>query len=703
MDVKKDILWRVYISFFAVVAVGLLIFGKAFYIQQVQGKMWRSMSDSMHQRIEEIPAQRGTIYSEEGEMLSTSIPQFDVYVDFAAEGLRENNGKRFRENIDSLSLCLAKEFHTKTQAEFRRILEVGYKEKNRNYKLLDDIGYRDLKELNKFPLVRMGKYKSGFKFNKKDIRLNPYQLLAFRTIGLDRDSFKVGLEMRYDSILSGQKGKRLVRYLAGGVSMPVEDYEVEPGIGKDVVTTLNMHIQDITETALMRMMKSNEALNGCAIVMEVSTGKIKAIANLGKTQNGAYWENLNYAITSTEPGSTFKLVTLMSALEDKKATINTPVDLNGGTWLINGQTVYDSEQHGLHTTDVRHAFEESSNVGMAKLAYYNYGSNPSQFIHHIHQLRLDTLTGVDLNGEGKSRIYKPGTTNWSNTTLPWMAFGYNLTVTPLHTAMLYNAVANNGKMMKPYLVCATKQDGKKLDEFFPIITNEKICSDETMKQVKSCLEGVCTNGTAKTLFKNTTYKVAGKTGTALVADGKYKYADKVYQTSFAGYFPADNPQYTIVVVIKNKPGAVLHYGATVAGPVFKEIADRLYTLYVKQNDQQLIVTNKKDSGAYNYTGYTKDLQNILGKLQIKYTQTDVRENAWSKIDKTIYNTTVSSMQVSENQMPFLKGMGLKDAVTVCENMGLKVTIKGRGKVANQSIGAGQMIAKGQVINIELNQ
>jgi cell division protein FtsI (penicillin-binding protein 3) len=452
----------------------------------------------------------------------------------------------------------------------------------------------------------------------------------------------------------------------------------------------------------MRMMKSNEALNGCAIVMEVATGKIKAIANLGRTQNGNYWENLNYAITSTEPGSTFKLVTLIAALEDKKANINSPVDLNGGTWQINGQTVYDSEQHGLHTTDIRHAFEQSSNVGMAKLAYYNYGSNPSQFINHIHQLKLDSLTGIDLNGEGKSRIYKPGTASWSNTTLPWMAFGYNLTVTPLHTAMLYNAVANNGKMMKPYLVCATRQDGKKLDDFFPVVTNEKICSDETMQQIKSCLEGVCTNGTAKTLFKNNAYKVAGKTGTALVADGKYKYADKVYQTSFAGYFPADNPQYTIVVVIKNKPGATLHYGATVAGPVFKEIADRLYTLYVKQNEQQNIANNKKDSGAYNYAGYTTDLQSILAKLQMNFTKTDATENGWSKIAKTTNNTAITSMQVSDNQMPFLKGMGLKDAVTVCENMGLKVTIKGRGKVANQSIGAGQMIAKGQVIHIELN-
>jgi cell division protein FtsI (penicillin-binding protein 3) len=219
MDVKKDILWRVYISFFVVVGIGVLIFGKAFYIQQVQGKMWRSMSDSLHQRIEEIPAQRGTIYSEDGEMLSTSIPQFDVYVDFAAQGLRENNGKRFRENVDSLSWFLAKTFGSKSQAEYRRLLQSKYAAKpiDRNFKLLDDIGYRELQELNKFPLVRMGKYKSGFKYDKKDIRLNPYQLLAFRTIGLDRDSFKVGLEMRYDSILSGQKGKRLVRYLAGGV------------------------------------------------------------------------------------------------------------------------------------------------------------------------------------------------------------------------------------------------------------------------------------------------------------------------------------------------------------------------------------------------------------------------------------------------------------------------------------------------------
>lgn len=703
MDVKRDILWRVYLSFFAVVAVCIWIFCKAFYIQQVEGKYWRSMSDSMHQKIEELPAQRGTIYSDDGQMLSTSIPQFDVFVDFGAEGLREKNGQRFREHLDSLSYLLAKFFgekEKKSQYDFKKFMQDAYKAKLRHSKLLDNISYRDLQALQQMPLVRLGRYKSGFIIDKKEIRLNPYKLLASRTIGLDRDSFKVGLEMKYDSVLSGKKGKRLVRYIAGGVAMPVEDYEVEPEVGKDIVTTLNMHMQEITEDALMKMMVQNEAEYGCAVVMEVATGKIKAIANLGRSNDGMYRENMNYAIIPSEPGSTFKLATLIAALEDKKVSLNSMVDLNGGVWQVNGETVYDSEQHGLKSTDVKHAFEASSNVGMAKLAYSNYATNPMQFINHLQALKMDTLTGIDLTGERKPIIYKPGTRNWSSTTLPWMAFGYNLTVSPLHTAMLYNAVANDGKMMKPFLVSSIKQDGITIQEILPVALNEKICSKETLIQLKACLEGVCTNGTAKSLFKNTTFSVAGKTGTALVANGSRGYADKIYQSSFAGYFPAQNPKYTIVVVIKNKPHAVKFYGADVAGPVFREIAERLFTVFIKNTDQKQ-EPNKTDSAIYQYTGLTKDVQEVMMQLQLKYTGGETVSD-WSKILLAGKMAAVSSYTINEKLMPQLKGMGLKDAITICENIGLKINVKGRGKVTNQSIAAGQMIAKGQLVQIELN-
>jgi cell division protein FtsI (penicillin-binding protein 3) len=703
MDVKKDILWRVYLCFIAMVLVCAVIFGKAFYIQQVQGKQWRSLGDTLHLKWEEVEAERGTIFSEDGQMLSTSIPQFDIYIDFAADGLREKSGKRFRENIDSLSMGLAGLFKDRTTDDYKRLLQKGYKEKSRYFSLRKKISYREYQKLLKLPLVREGRNKSGFIADVKSIRLNPYQMLAYRTIGLDRENAqKIGLEQTYDSVLRGTTGQRMVRFIAGGVALPVDEENantIEPQNGKDVITTLDMHMQEITENALMKMMVGNEAEHGCAIVMEVKTGKIKAMANLGRRPDGSYFEDFNYALTPTEPGSTFKLATLIAALEDKKVNLNNMVNLEGGSWQVAGRTVWDSEQHGLYQVTIKKAFEESSNVGMAKLAVNSYGNNPSQFINHLKKLKLDETTGVDLLGEGKPVIYKPGSKYWSATTLPWMAFGYNLTVTPMHTAVLYNAVANNGKMLKPYLVSSVTENGKVVKEIQPIVLSEKICGDETLKQLNECLRGVCTEGTATSLFRNAPYAVAGKTGTALVANGNRGYADKIYQSSFAGFFPAGDPQYTIVVVVKNKPHAAKFYGAAVAGPVFKEISDRLYTLYVKQNEHMYTAASQKDTSWSQYAGYATEVKHVLDKLRISYaasSNTEMVTVANQNGKAAVYN-----MNIRQKQMPFLKGMSLKDAVAVCENIGLKVAVTGKGKVASQSVEPGNSIARGQLINIEL--
>jgi cell division protein FtsI (penicillin-binding protein 3) len=685
------------------VVICLAIFAKAFYIQQVQGVSWRSMSDSLHQKIEEVDAERGTIYSEDGQMLSTSVPKFNIYIDFAADGLREKSGVRFRENVDSLSICLANLFNDKSVGDYKRLLQQGFKNRDRYYLLQKGISYRQYESLKQFPLVRLGKNKSGFIVDEQTIRLNPYKLLAYRTIGLDRENAqKIGLEKTYDTLLKGTTGRRLVRYIAGGASIPVDDEQIEPENGKDIVTTLDVFIQEVTENALMKMMVGNEAVHGCAIVMETKTGKVKAIANLGRRQDGTYSEDYNYAISPSEPGSTFKLATMMSLLEDKKITLNSVVNLNGGSWPINGETVFDSEQHGKFDVTVKDAFALSSNVGMAKLALASYGSNPRRFIQHLHDMHLDTLTGIDITGERNAVIPKPGTKNWSSISLPWMAFGYNIEVTPLQTATFYNAVANNGKMMKPYLLNAVKNEGEVVSVSEPKVLVEKICSDATIQQLKACLEAVCTNGTAKELFKNSTYKVAGKTGTALVADGNRGYADQIYQTSFAGYFPANDPQYTIVVVIKNKPKAVLHYGATVAGPVFKEIADRLYTNYVRQVNYAN--TNKKiDSvSAFYYTGSKQDIKHLASNLQLNYKDVGAVTDEW--LDVNVNRGTVGFLvkPLDVKTMPQLKGMGLKDVVVLCENIGLKVSAKGKGRVVTQSILPGQSYAKGQILNIELN-
>lgn len=702
MDVKRDILWRVYLSYILVVIACVAIFGKAVYIQQVQGKHWRSMSDSLHLKLDEIEAERGTIYSEDGQMLSTSIPQFDIYIDFRVDALHEKNGLLFRSNVDSLSQSLANLFHDQTAAQYKALLQQGYNNDEGYLLLRKKISFREYEQLRSFPLFRLGRYKSGMIANERTVRLNPYQMLAFRTIGLARDSNKVGLEMTYDSLLRGRNGKRTVRAIAGGVTVPVDDtYEIEPETGKDIVSTIDVTIQDITESALMKMLVKNDASHGCAIVMEVKTGKIKAIANLGKRSDGNYWEDFNYAISPTEPGSTFKLATMMALLEDKKVSLNQPINLEHGAWKIAGQTVYDAEVHKENETTVQHSFELSSNVAMAKLANTYYAAAPNQFLQHLKKMRMDTITGVDLAGERHPVIYRPGGRFWGPTTLPWMAFGYNLSISPLQTTTLYNAIANNGRMMRPYLVSAVKEEGVLLREFDPHVIDQNICSSQTLQQLRTCLEGVCTAGTAKDLFKNSAYPVAGKTGTALVANGNRGYADKIYQSSFAGYFPANDPQYTIVVIVVNKPHAAVYYGAAVAGVVFKEISDRLYSSYIRDNTAKNVVP-KKDSSAFSYAGNKADIALLANKLQLRYTDSTLRTDEWVDMNARNANVVLNRKTTVDNTMPQLRGMGLKDVVLLCENLGLKVNVKGKGKVAAQSIQAGQLVAKGQLVNVELN-
>lgn len=704
VEVKRDILWRVYLGFIAVAVVCVLILGKAFYIQQVQGTYWRSMSDSLHQRIEETEAERGTIYSEDGQMLSTSMPQFDIYIDFAAEGLREKSGRRFRENLDSLSFCLGRLFKDRTTEEYKKLLNNGYKKKDRYFLLKRKIGFREYQELKGFPLVRQGKNKSGFIAEAKSIRLNPYQMLAFRTIGLDRDSFKVGLEMTYDSVLKGIKGKRLVRYIGGGVSVPVDEdeYQLESENGKDVVTTLDIHIQDIVENALMKMMAGNEAEHGCAIVMEVSTGKIKAIANLGKRTDGTYWEDLNYALRTTEPGSTIKLATLLSVLSEG-ASLNEQVEVGTtGSAFVGVRNVNDAEQAPKPVMTVKECFAHSSNVGMSKIAYKTFSSNPGKFLRYLHQLRLDTATGIDLLGEEKPKLPRMKRSNEGLHAMVTMSFGYAIQISPLQTLTLYNAIANGGRMMKPYLVSSIQNNGVEEKEFNPVTLAESICTPSVVKAAQECMRAVTTEGTAKGIFLNSPYPVAGKTGTSHVADGKYGYSDGVYQASFAGYFPANRPQYTCIVVIKTKPNAIVHFGGQLAAPVFKEIADRLYTLYVKKTKDNIAgIAARPDSSVYKYTGLKEEMKQLLGALNIKYTDAAGGNSEWTSMVNQPDKPLLAALQVSEKQMPVLTGMGLKDAVYVCENMGLKVNVRGKGKVAAQSLVAGQATTKGQVISIEL--
>ena len=708
MEIKKDILWRVYLCFLGMVILGAVVVGRAFYIQQVQGKYWRSMGYSMHLKYALIGAERGTIYSEDGNILSTSVPIFDVFIDFGADGLREKNGKRFKDNIDTLSICLSNLFNDKTAAAYQNDLQLAYKNKDRYYTLQKKISFSQYKQLRDFPLVKLGRNKSGFIIDPKDKRINPYVLLANRTIGLSRDdaSKSVGLERTYDSLLKGKTGQRLMRYIAGAY-MPVEGGELEPENGKDIISTLDTYMQDVTESALMRMMIGNKSLHGTAIIMETATGKIKAIANLGRQADGSYAEDLNYGIgKATEPGSIFKLATLLSLIEDKHIDINTIVDCNQGSKLFYGLKIKDTHAHGK--ISVKEAFAVSSNVAFATLADQYYHSHPDLFINHLHQLRLDTLTGIDITAaSGKPTIKKSTYQSWSNATIPYMAHGYEELVTPLHMLMLYNAVANNGKMMRPYLVSAIKEYGVEVRSIQPQVLVEKICSNETLEQLKICLQAVVdsTYGTGHQILYNTVYPIAGKTGTAVSAINNkgYNKGNKIYQASFIGYFPANQPRYSIAVVIQNSNESNLKYGADVSGTVFKEISDRIYGRYLSA--KQYAVSNTTDSLLYNYYGIKGELNSIFNLLHIPFTDSAIA-GYWREMrlknNSALLNTPPISMSRSDSVTPNVVGMGLKDAVYLLENLGLKVIVTGRGRVMNQSLVAGTNFKKTQNISLILN-
>ncbi|MFZ1314037.1 MAG: penicillin-binding protein [Chitinophagaceae bacterium] len=710
MEVKRDILWRVYVSFLGIVVLSLLVLGRAFYIQRVEGNQWRSMSDSLHQRFIALDAQRGTIYSEDGQMLSTSIPTFDVYIDFNADGLREKKGKRFSENIDSFSIALANYFGDKTAAQYKSELKLAYKKNTRYYQLKKKLSFEQYKIFREFPLARLGRNKSGIIVETNSKRLPPFGLLASRTIGLSREHMasdgkikkqNVGLERSYDTILSGKKGQKLVRYIAGGTAIPIEGSETDPENGKDIFTTLDVKIQDITETALMRMMLQSEALYGTAIVMETSTGKVKAIANLGRRPDGSYWEDDNYALRATEPGSTIKLVTLLSVLEKGSSAIDDMVEVgSAGRLQVGPKIVTDAERSPKPLLSVKECFAHSSNVGMSKLAYKAFGNKPQEFKEFLHRFHLDVRSPIDLTDVPKPTMAPLNEKGSSLGNMLWMSFGYALQVSPLHTLTLYNAVANNGKMMKPYLVSHVQSGGILHKQFEPTVIEANICKPAVIQAARASMEAVVTEGTARRVFAGVPFPIAGKTGTAQVSDGAIKYGHGVYQASFVGYFPADKPQYSCIVVVRTKPHAASHYGGTVAAPVFREIATKLYAMYVDRKDPSLFTT-VKDSAAYFYAGYSTDIKKVYKALNVRFTDS-VAQNNWSNVYASNYQPVLKANSVRKQVMPNVRGMGLKDALYLLENMGVKVTIKGKGKIATQSIAPGTSLVNGVTVVLELS-
>ncbi len=676
--------------------MGVAIIIKAALIQVKEGPRLRQMSNNMHTRTTNLAAERGNIYTEDGALLCSSIPQFDVHIDFSVIP-----ADIFKDNLDSLSQCMASLFRDATPAQYKKELSEAYKKQARYYSLRKNLPYYQYQALRSFPIFNRGKRRGGFIEDPRIKRINPYGMLAYRTIGLWRENSQtIGMEATYDSVLNGENGTRVEQKQTGGVWVPVDGAEVEPQNGKDLVTTLDVSIQDVAEHALKSVVEQYGCLYGTCIVMEVETGKIRALANLGRQKDGTYWEDFNYAMIPTEPGSTFKLATLIALLNDKYINVNDMVNAEGGAIRFGNRTMRDSHL-GLGMLSIKEAFAHSSNAAMAKLAYQYYYKDPQKYIDHLKKLHLHQRTGIDLAGERSPLVKTPQSKSWSATTLPWMATGYEVLISPLHTAMIYNAVANNGRMMRPYLISEVREYGKTIKKFQPEVMEEAIGDSSTIRQLQACTREVAVSGTAKHI-QGPFYHISGKTGTAQVADKGIKYTDGVYQGSFVGYFPSEKPKYTVAVVIRTRPHSGAYYGGTIAAPVFRMVADKIFANN-KGSWQgpldSIARLNKNIVPAKEATEHSYSV--LLGALGKKFESS--RDGYITQLYTDSSRKIVTQPgNVYAGQVPNVSGMGLKDAVYLLEKEGLQVQVLGKGKVQDQSITPGSRVAKGQTIILQLS-
>lgn len=698
--IKKGILARAYMLYFFFVLLAVAILAQVVRIQIVEGDHWRQVARDQTLAYVNIDAVRGSIFAENGSLLATDLPYYEIRMDANADALTDDI---FYGAIDSLSLCLSKLFKDKPARDYRAELVRARKNGERFHLIKSKVDYTELKQLRTFPLFRRGRYKGGFLYIQKNMRARPFQLLAARTIGYERENVKpVGLEGAYTEHLGGISGKRLMQKIAGGVWMPVfDENELEPQDGQDLITTIDINIQDVAEHALLKQLQKQDADHGCVVLMEVATGEIKAIANLSRTSSGNYYESYNYAIgESTEPGSTFKLASVMVALEDGLIKVSDTIDTRDGTVRFYDRIMRDSHEGGYGKISLKRAMEVSSNVAISRIIDRLYSTNPAAFINGIKNFHLDEPLGLEIAGEGKPQIKNPGEKNWSGTTLPWMSIGYESRLTPMQILAFYNAVANNGRLVKPMFVKELRSRGKTVKEFSPVVINEKICSQSTIDQVREMLEGVVENGTASNL-KNTNYKIAGKTGTAQIANDRYGYsggAGTSYQASFVGYFPAEKPAYTCIVVV-NAPSRNVYYGNLVAGPIFREIADKVYATSLEIHDFSSPDEQYAEAPTAKW-GDAYDIATIYKTINIPFSIPG--SPGFIKIKKSENELEAKAVEVAGNTMPDLRGMGVRDAVFLLENKGLRVSFTGKGKVVRQSVSPGRALTKGLIVELQLS-
>ncbi len=703
MAVRDEIVWRSGIVYFAIALIAVALLVRILILQYVQHGKWAAMSEKYVFKTAEIPANRGDILADDGRLLASSIPYYTIYMDTRSTGM---SGNTWSNGINGLSEGLSRLLGERSAAGWKQLIADARRKGDRYFLIKRKVDYETLKKLKELPIFRLGQYKGGMVAQVENRRKLPNNELAARTIGyisMGGDGNEVGIEGSFDKDLSGRNGVAIEQRLTGGDWITVDGpNSVESRDGNDVVTTLDIDLQDVATTALLNQLRKNDADHGCAVLMEVATGDIKAIANLELGDDGDYHETYNYAIgESTEPGSTFKLPALMAAIEDGVIDTGDIVDTGTGSIKFYDKIIRDTKEGGNGKLTVKQVFEKSSNVGTSKLIYEHYKDKPKDFVNRLYAMRLNDKLNLQIRGEGTPLIRYPGDKLWSGLSLPMMSHGYEVQLTPLQILTFYNGVANDGRMMRPRFVTEILHNGSVIKSYDPEVIINSLASRSTIRKAKKMMEGVVERGTATNL-KNADYRIAGKTGTAQIAKGKSGYRQGVrmsYQASFVGYFPAENPLYSCIVVV-NSPSNGVYYGNIVAGSVFKEISDRVYATrffsdYSKENKDDI-----KPSAPEAGNGYRADINDVLRNLNVRYRKT--ANGDWVVTRESGDTIRLAGLKVEQGLVPDVRGMSLRDAVYLLESCGLRVKINGKGKVLRQSPEHGARYFDGTVVSLDMN-
>ncbi|MBX9850552.1 MAG: transpeptidase family protein [Cytophagaceae bacterium] len=699
MNIKKSIVLRARLAFLAVFLFSLAIVMKLIKVQVVDGEKWRKLAQENIMQYRVVKATRGNIYSDNGSLLATSLPFYKIAMDPSRV-----EKEKYQKGIDSLSMLLSAYFKDRSAEDYKIRINLA-RSSNKRYITLNKamVDFQTKKMMEKWPIFREGRNKGGVIFEKVEKRFRPFSYLAMRTIGfINEDNQGVGLEKSFNEHLAGRDGEALFRRIAGREWMPIhDDSEIRPKQGVDIQTTIDINLQDVAESSLMRHLMEHDADKGCVILMEVATGEIKAMANLGKLPSGEYTEIYNYAVGNeglTEPGSTFKLASMIALFEDSNMQLTDSVETGRGTYEFYDKIMTDAKPEGYGKITMQEAFEKSSNIGVSRKVYEHFHLNQQKFVDYIISMGLADRIDFQLKGEAIPYIKKTTDRSWSGISLPWMSIGYELKLAPIHTLTFYNGIANNGKVIQPIIVKEIKMADQTIEKFETKVLREKICSDATLSKVKKMLEGVVERGTAKNI-NNTIYKIAGKTGTAQRIINK-KYT-QTYYTSFAGYFPADNPKYSCIVVIDNPKGFKL-YGSDVAAPVFKEIADKIYARDLDMHKPLLSAVGNQEAFPVIKGGFYEDLQFICNEMSIS-NHLKAEDEEWVRANPVNRAIMWNKLEMKKDQMPDVTGLKLRDALYILENMGLRVKCGGVGRVESQSIPAGTIISKGMQVNLIVSQ